>query len=87
MDQRSQIWKCTGEHNPNQTNWSFQKVSGFTENKFKSFFHDAMSFDDYYLISDISKIKSLPILRLDNGPSTEYLFGFNGTATKAVMVQ
>lgn len=92
LDEKLQIWKCSSEHDANQTNWTMVKVISFNDLQFKKFFKPAMTYTDYYMtsfIDDMKCIKNHYTKDYAGRQATGYMdfqFAFNGSATKCIIV-
>lgn len=53
---------------------------------FKKFLIPAMTYEDFYLMSDLDKLRSYENLKIDNNHS-DYQCAFNGTSTKCVIIK
>lgn len=87
LDEKQQVWKCQNELNPNSGNWSVQKITMFDTNISKKFLDPAMKFDDYHMTTSLNKLKCFQEIGLDDSRPMEFLFAYNGTSTRSIIVK
>jgi len=87
LDERLQVWKCSNEINPTSTNWTLTKITVFDNLYFKRFLKPAMTYDDFFVTTSLNGIRCLKQIGFDNFKQREFLFAFNKSSTKGVIVK
>ena len=81
-----QVWKCTNELSPNVCNWTLIKIRMLDNVLRYRFLQPCMNFDDFNMTIILNKLACFKGIA-DNIIHQEYLFVFNETSTKAVVVK
>ena len=88
MDEKLQIWKCYNELISNSCDWTLTKVTNTFDNLYhKRFLKVSMNYDDYFVTTSLSGMKCLHSLALEEVKQHEFLFAFNETSQKCVIVK
>ena len=59
IDQRLQVWKCYGERNQNESNWTLTKKIVSSGLYFKRFMVPAMTYENYFLCHELTKLSHI----------------------------
>jgi hypothetical protein len=87
LDSKQQIWKCSNEREANNSNWSLIKITILSGlHTFQRFMHPAMTYYDYYLISNHIQISCVNKVTENVQKDKKALVAYNSTSTKLVMV-
>ena len=73
--------------NPSSSNWNLVKVTTFDNLYFKRFLKPAMTFDDFFVTKSLSTIKCMKKVGFDDIKQKEFLFAFNQSSTKGVIIK
>ena len=87
IDQEYNVWKCYSERNLKESNWNLQKINILNRQSLNQFLQPAMTYDNYFMLFDLKGIHSLASLLKNDKQNKEYLFTFNQSDTKIIVVK
>ena len=74
------------EHSPTSGNWTITRVRDYNNLTTKTFFQAATNYDDYYMTNTLNSLKAIKALSLNKLQQMEYLFAFNITTSKCILI-
>ena len=88
MDEKLQIWKCYNELVSNSCDWTLTKITNTFDNLYqKRFLHVCMSYEDFFVTTNLQGMKCLQSLQLEESRQQEFLFAFNETSQKCIIIK
>ena len=86
LDSCRQVWKCSNELSPMDFSWDLTKVQLASPSGFSQFFKQAMTYDDFYMMSLLQQLDCYSKTGYEKMQDSEFLFAFNKSATKQIFV-
>ena len=87
IDEKLQVWKCSNELNPISCNWTLIKVSMFNNLFYRRFLQPAMTYQDFFVTSSLNGIDCFRDIDLEDLNQVEFMFSFNQSSTKSILVK